>query len=186
MLKAVLVVLTATVSAAYAQVPTSKTMTAICAEEMGSGFSWKNGKWEPAKFKTDTKFHVKRYSTEELQERKKNATENAPWRCLAETDDMEKVIDVSRIGEVGKFVRRGCYIINELGRKPLPMLDAEVCYESYDKSELVKVQCQAMHFHPNGLFIRLPWSTAMDVSQSPKDDYKDSLSLAVGKCSSID
>lgn len=173
-------------ASASAERPPAKPYTAICQEDMASGFSWSGGKWAPARFKSDTKLHIKRYSSEQVQASESSSSNilERPLSCLNE--NLDKTFELSPVGGAERFARRSCYLVKEFGQKAAPFVDAEVCIETYEKNSIAKVECKSVHFNPNGLFIRLPWRTAMDVSASPENDYKDSLSLAVGKCSSVD
>ena len=166
-----------------AQISSPTALNAVCIEEQASGFNWKGGRWQPAKYQSDEKLHIRRLTPEEVS---KDAAEtfDRPISCL--NMDLKTAHDVSGFGETGKLARRACYSIKEFGKEALLMISAELCTEIFNNTVLEKVECKSMHFSPNGLFIRLPWYQAMNTSSKPQNDYKDSLVIAVGKCSVLD
>lgn len=166
-----------------AQIPQATAMNVICAEEQASGFNWAKGRWLPVQYKSSDKIHIRRLTPSEVKKDVPNSFDR-PIPCLGA--DLETVFDVSRFGENGRYARKACYSIKDFGKEALLSMSAELCTEEFNNGALEKIECKSMHFSPNGLFIRLPWYVAMDINPLPKNDYKDSLVIATGKCSALD
>jgi hypothetical protein len=72
--------------------------------------------------------------------------------------------------------------VKEFGQPTLPM-KAEMCVEEFEKTKIKQVDCSGFIFKPDGSFMQS--QTTVDLNPSPKDDYKDSLALTVGTCSTL-
>lgn len=145
---------------------------ALCVAEKETGFNWTNGAWTPANFKADTKIIAEKIDPVLAAEKSKGLR---PIMC-----------DEQKEQAFGDFAATtACYYIRELGSKAIPVVaGAEKCTEYSEKKVLQSISCNRMTFTPDGNFIRFPWH--MDIDPSPKNGYKDSLVLTVGKCAKID
>lgn len=152
---------------AYAEDITS--FKAICIREKASGFSWKDGEWTQANFKPGNQILVQKldfqtFASKPIQER--------PILCQSEPTQ-----------EYGNTkISKGCYLIKEVGA-PAYIFSAEMCAEIMEGNAIKSIQCRRLSFHPDGPFIEFPWHA--DIDPKPKDNYKDSLVLHVGKCSRL-
>lgn len=149
---------------------TIKPFKSICISNHETGFNWSNGEWMPAKFKTQ------KYILEKIDYEKEinasNSTER-PFLCSAPK--------VQKIDE-GSDLVTACYAISEFGGPPRTNLDARDCIEGFRFGNIQMIQCRGIgNFKPNGLFVKLPSQTSMDLS-SDREKNKDSISLAVGTC----
>jgi hypothetical protein len=133
---------------------------ALCVSDKETGFNWKSGDWVQTNFKAGEKLLVQK---------------------LAEPQPFCKEEAIVTSG--GITVTKGCYRINVVGSPPDPLFGVESCDEILEQQSVKVVHCRRFSFHPDGRFIKLPWHS--DISNSPKDDYKDSLVLSVGKCSRL-
>lgn len=156
--------------------------TLICIEEQSSGFSWENGQWKPARFKAGDKYQVRRLDPRTLKD---VAATDEPIACRSGDFFTGHKLE-SFLGEDATFIRSACYTIKRFGEKSIPMFDGEICAEEFTRTELKKVECKSMHFKPNGAFIKLPVYTSMDLDPKPTNDYKDSMALGLGTCSTLD
>ncbi|RYF83963.1 MAG: hypothetical protein EOO29_01390 [Comamonadaceae bacterium] len=141
----------------------------ICISDKETGFNWKSGEWVQANFKAGTKLLVQKLDIEAYAAR---PPDERPHMCKPEPGTSFGTLSTSR----------GCYLVKEMGA-PSSLLSAEMCDEILDKNNLNVVHCRRFSFHPDGRFIQFP--SHADISSNPKDDYKDSLALAVGKCSRL-
>lgn len=175
----VLTLLSCVSAGAIAQSPDQKYSTTVCAEDMASGFNWESGEWKTARFKSSRKILIRKLARNEVVQTGNFLS--TPWLCLrADLDTINKILP-----EQG--MRNGCYLVKDFEQKNSSISDADVCNERLNSlGEIEKVECERVHFHPQGNFIRLPWLAAMDISSNPKNGYKDSLNIGVGKCSSLD
>ena len=142
---------------------------AICASEKETGFNWRNGQWVQSTFRSGTqtivqKIDLKKNSELPLLERANQCKTEAPRIFGTWTES------------------RGCYLIKEVG-SPKTTLHGEMCSEHFVSSTLLKIVCKSMTFVPDGNYSSSPEYS--DISSNPKNDYKDSLVLAVGQCSRL-
>jgi hypothetical protein len=79
-------------------------------------------------------------------------------------------------------ITEACYLVKEFGRETLPT-HGEMCYETFQNKTLESISCKKITFLPNGSFIELPWHA--DIDSKPKNDYKDSLILSIGSCTTL-
>ena len=143
--------------------------SAICVEEQATGFNWDNKRWVKANFKGETHI-VSRIPLEKYKE----TTDNNFLMC----SDKE-------IKSYGKFdYIYECYSVAKIGTKPT-MLDSRTCTEVWENKQLLYVDCSnhssKFHFQPAGNFIKQPWHSDL----RSDEQYKDSLTLSVGKCTTI-
>jgi len=147
--------------------------TSICIEDKSTGFNWENRGWVAVKFVADEKFIVQKIPPAEYK------PANGMWHMSCESrQDFNP-------GNGGKKVTFGCYNVRKFGRELMPF-SSDMCMEIWDGSTLEEINCSKtdppFFFLPDGAFIRYPRRASIDLSTNPKDNYKDSLSLAVGKC----
>ena len=155
---------------------------ALCVQEKAAGLNWKDGAWVPANFGGD-----KRKLLVQKVDFAANASKPHGQRfvfCKAEA---------KRSQEADYMVVDACYMWREFGTELNVMFDADMCREFYIEGKLDHVACSsvnrgqgALTFHPDGNFIELPSGGNLNISAKPKNDYKDSLAIAVGKCSRLD
>ena len=143
---------------------------ALCVTDESTGFNWKDGDWVKANFKADKKVLVIKIDMAENNAKPKNERQ---LRCEAERGFDEGF---------GSVINSACYLVKEMGHKPLPY-DAGMCAESFNEGVLKSIECDHFTFLPDGAFVQ--YSNSEDVSRFPKDDYKDSIYVSVGKCNKI-
>ena len=153
----ILLMLLSSHGALNAQQTSPKPFKTLCVSEKETGFNWVSGDWVQANFKPEEKILIQKI------------VGSAPT-CKPDVKD-------------GMFGTTGCYLIKSLGTSPTFLGIPENCDEISEKNSLKVVHCPKISFHPNGRFIRFPWHA--DISDNPKNGNKDSLILAVGKCSRI-
>lgn len=145
--------------------------SAICTAEQSTGFNWQAGNWSRANFKPNTYIVVR-------------GGDGGPF-CM----NVEKPTDSSYEG--GEFHTRSvCMNIREFGEK-VEKVPSQMCTEYYTKQGNadweVEVGCDhwstKFSFKLDGPFIRS--YVPADLQDRPKDDYKDSLAISVGKCARI-
>lgn len=144
--------------------------TSLCLEDQSNGFGWKRGAWEATQFKADKKYLIQKIAPEKYKE--------MGTLCRAKE---------ARVG--GNYrVEYGCYNMREMGEE-IRGFTSTMCSETWENNALKKISCDepiigAQYFFlPDGNYIRFPWHS--DIDQNPKDQYKDSLSISVGKCSVV-
>jgi hypothetical protein len=149
-------------------VQTLKPFKSLCISDQETGFDWKDGKW------ISKKFIPEKYILSKLDYEKAIASEkfiDRPMAC--------GLPKVTKIDEKTSYVS-ACYAIYTFGSSPIIAVDAQDCIESFTNGNIDFVQCSNVgRFNPNGLFVKLPPSTSMDLSNKTS---KDSISLAVGTC----
>ena len=159
----------ACLTAAAAEIPSVPLFKSICAREKATGFNWKAGSWVQTNFLPDRKLLVQKIDFA--------ANQKKPV--------MERFI-ICRPEESVDFLlstaTQACYLIKQFGQQHLPT-DGEMCVESFEGKTLKSIACRKLTFLPNGPFIELPWH--MEVDPKPRDDYKDSLVLSVGTCTTL-
>ena len=148
--------------------------TVLCEEEQSTGFNWEDGGWVRTKFIT-SKIIIKKVKWDEkyvfcTEQEIKNRTEY---------EDLKWVY--------------GCYESKRFGEEwsSYPRYAVKVCSEWWeeinDEFVLQSVKCddspQEINFAPNGYFHKSYFHS--NLSSKPKDDYKDSLYVSVGKCSTL-
>lgn len=146
------------------------TFSALCVADESTGFNWKDGNWVRTTLKADSKILVVKIDMAENSAKPKNERQ---LRCEAERGFDEGF---------GSVINSACYLVKEMGHKPLPY-DAGMCAESFNEGVLKSIECERFTFLPDGGFVQ--YSKSEDVSSLPKDGYKDSIYVSVGKCSRI-
>ncbi len=141
----------------------------VCASEQESGFNWRKGAWVAVTFKAGTQTLIQKLDVVALQS-----------KPLLERPTLCKVEAPTVFGTWTE--NKACYLIRDIG-SPKTTLNAEMCSEHFLDDKLLKVSCRSMTFVPDGPYVSTP--EYPDISASPKDDYKDSLVLSVGKCSRL-
>ncbi len=136
--------------------------TLFCEGEKSTGFNWKRGNWHKASFITE-KHIIKKLNPEESS------------RCTS----MDNRSDF----------KDGCYNIRVLGEN-FNDSKTEKCIEYWWPGEskvnhLARIICSnsGWKIKPNGWFHKATLNSSL--SDSPEGDYKDSLSLTIGKCSTL-
>ncbi len=168
-------------SPAFAQITDPKVFfTSMCITEKSTGFNWKQGRWEYTRFK-ETKYIIEKLQPEEF---KTGASIPKSGDCKSE---LEKK-DARFFDDWGYSY--GCYNLREFG-DPFYSHRSHVCSERWKgkapNRALESVDCvgspEPITFAPNGWFHRA--SIHGYIENRPKDDYKDSLAVEVGKCAVI-
>ena len=159
----------ASLTTAAADLPSMPLFKAICAQEKATGFNWKAGAWTQANFAPDRKLFVQKIDFAANQ--KRPPLERFMLCRPEESMDL-----------LWTTATQACYVIKQLGQQHL-QTDGEMCVESFNGKTLKSIACRKLTFLPNGAFIELPWH--MEVDPKPKDDYKDSLILSLGTCTTL-
>jgi hypothetical protein len=150
----------------------------LCVEENSTGFNWGNGNWKQRNFKNN------KYLAQKLK------IEN-PTDTPGKKPESGVCFDSIQYRQESKNntydVSWGCYNIRAIGSTFYPY-NSEVCREIWEKPEsgtkyLLRVFCNDLYFNPNGWFHRASLHGA--TGNKPKDDYKDSLVISVGKCTTF-
>jgi hypothetical protein len=144
----------------------------LCVREKETGFNWKNGDWVQANFSPGKQILVQKIDVDAAKD-KAPLTENMFQPCRPEESrDLKVVIHTT-----------ACYVVKEIGT-PTTILNVQMCTERFNyKHALQDVRCEQVTFQPDGGFIERP--LYVDVDLHPPKDYKDSLALAVGRCTRI-
>jgi hypothetical protein len=153
----VLLTLSCVHSTLSAQQSAPRPLKTLCVSEKETGFNWVSGDWVQTNFKAGEKLLIQKI------------VEPTPY-CKADTTP-------------SSLSTKGCYQIKVLGSPPSFLDFPDECDEISEKNSLKVVHCRKISFQPDGRFIRLPWHA--DIFENPKNNTKDSLVLAVGKCSRI-
>jgi hypothetical protein len=149
-----------------------KPFTSLCIADDSTGYNWRNGKWIQANFNT------KRYLLQKLDYEKQINSENVIDRPLSCDKPTATIINASK----NNVVVKACYSLRNFGSKLNVLAESQNCYESFKNGELELIQCPGLgNYKPDGLFVKLPSYISMDLSNNK--DEKDSISLAIGKCS---
>lgn len=171
-----------TCSSATAQVATgprgASEFTSLCEEAEGTGFNWRNGGWVKTQF-VEEKLIVRKLTSFEQGEQ----PDGTFVRCFdflkGEPFTADTIAWLS-----------GCYRVGKLGQENPTTAWCTEYYRKPGKSwALDSVVCKAddfpaeLSFRPDGAFTYT--FTHSNVDPKPKDDYKDSLKISHGKCSTI-
>lgn len=140
---------------------TGQTMaaTSLCVEDAATGFNWENGKWVQSNFITST------YVIRPLSE-------------------SEKIGDLCRaVVSASIDKRQVCYVRHEVGETPTSGNVSQCTEYPLGSTETSVVRCDKgfaeYQFEPNGEFL------LTRTMNTGGDDYRDSLAIAVGKCSVV-
>ena len=143
--------------------------TIRCESDETVGFNWRDGSWTKVNFREST--YIFKKLDHRLEDR---SVGTCRFSIAGETDLVEK----------GKFMGLNrCYSVQEFGEgKPT----VKVCKEYYVDGEIDSIRCGSYNeyaFHPYGQLLLSPHHR--NVKSNPKDDYKDSFSIGVGKCAQM-
>ena len=159
----------------------TSTFTSQCISKNETGFNWERNWWVSMDYRPGKIFLVKKLDHSETAFKGKEISDT-PNRCKNIED---RVYDLGFFDD-GDKAREACYSIKAHGSTESLFFNAEKCNELYDKTgKLKEVQCTQMRFAPDGLFIRLPWESSMNLNPYPDKGEKDSLNLSVGTCSRL-
>jgi hypothetical protein len=144
----------------------------LCIGEKSTGFNWHNHEWNFAHFKPE------KYLVEKLK------AERSQLTALCWSGTKEKTRHEFAAGALDW----GCYSVRE-GEPGLgPPHLAHLCLEDWKTVNgsfvLQSVSCEEIKFKPDGNFTAVQWSGG-DAELAEKSNYKDSLSITVGRCSII-
>lgn len=153
----------------------------LCVSNQGAGFNWSNGGWQHALFES-SRYIVKKITPPKTrQEAKQKDMLMAYVNCVV----LAKGTEDKDYGDVKHL--NSCIAIQKTGNA---LATFELCNERHVQSKdgnnwRVDFQCPSkiFFFEPNGWFHS--GSVLADVERQPKDDYKDSLVIEVGKCADI-
>jgi hypothetical protein len=160
----------AVASPLFAQVTpqTLKPFKSLCIDEKSTGYNWNNSRWDVATF------NLSKYTLEKVDYDKGMLSEKVIDRPLSCGRPTATNIDNE------KDIVLACYAVNRFGRPTYNAVHAANCLESFKGGVIQSIYCSGVgSFRPNGLFIKLPTPTALDVSDSI---YKDSMVVSVGTC----
>lgn len=151
----------------------------LCISDKGTGFNWKNGSWE------QVTFVEKRFVVSKVHISKEENELQAVLSCNENTFRMSE--EEFSFGDIVRKYYNSCLKLQEFGEKYATYLP---CTETHSRKgnswEDVTFTCASSqemfhmrggHFHTGRIHGGL--------SPNPKDDYKDSLSIFVGKCANI-
>lgn len=151
----------------------------LCIEDEKTGFNWENGAWVSANFTPD-KLVVSKITLSQ------DPDQDLFARFICE-DVAEKREDT--ITE-NFLTYHSCLSVQKLGSDTPVYMN---CYEGHFRMKEKKndwevfLECESswhsFNFRPNGSFIKSYVHGQVDAN--PKNDYKDSLSISVGKCADI-
>jgi|GEM_PF-1947539 len=169
----------------------------LCEVEKSTGFHWKKRDWHQANFITGQKYIIKKHS--------KSLNINSPeYISYGSKSERCKYGQEKDYISTGYLKTDGCYSIKIFGEKD-KWSSYGLCKEHWDKDEqsnlsLSQINCDTLttgswKISPNEWFHKSMVHSSLEAN--PKgfkgdgiisgipDDYKDSLSLTVGKCSEI-
>ncbi|WP_435187477.1 hypothetical protein ACMAZA_04820 [Pseudothioglobus sp. nBUS_23] len=169
--------------------------TLLCEIEDSTGFNWSNGNWYQANFKAGQKYIIKKQDDEK--------SEDADDYDYAKVKNMFCSYGQEAESDNASYITRdGCYMIKEFGEESTAF-NSKLCRERWSKDsqgslKLDKVDCSVwgnpeVRFKPNGL---IHVHNLGSLESSPKGvidngvtiippDYKDSMYIAFGRCSTI-
>jgi hypothetical protein len=143
----------------------------LCIGEKSTGFDWRNNQWNFTRFKPE------KYFIEKLK------PERSAQTLLCWSDAQEK----KRHETNDMALDWGCYSIRE-GDEQGRAGPSHLCLEEWkavNRSLVLQgVSCDEIKFKPNGNFEAVQWSGG-EAALAEKSNYKDSLSITVGRCSII-
>lgn len=133
----------------------------LCEDDLRIGFNWENNKFVQRKYKNE-KLILKKINHNEKSE----FFEICKSKLYREKDFVTS--DYARLNR--------CYTRQSMGGNPFP----KFCSELYrgKNFKLDQIKCEQISFNPDGLFLDKPF----DVSLAKSSSYKDSFSIAHGKC----
>ena len=151
--------------------------TALCLSEDSTGFDWRDKKWIHTRFKSGEKYIAKKIPIEMYE---------TPEKRLA--NDLDFCNEAEATGRTTKGAFTGfvevCYEIKDMGSKG-GVWASRTCTEFWEDGVLEKISCNEHNpqffFLPEGAYISYPWHSNIDQTA----DAKDSLSIEVGVCSTI-
>jgi hypothetical protein len=167
--------MTAAVMAAGIATP-SQALTVLCLEDSSIGFNWTEEEWTPSKYPPESYIVKKLEASDPLG--------SACFDLMAHIGRSATPVKSEYSGSSST----SCYARYGVGSEPT-MLDVEMCTEMWtDDGSLNAVYCQEgilakFNFSPNGEFVIDRTFAVPRLSQKPE---RDSLVLAVGKCSVIE
>ncbi len=154
--------LTVSPAPASDEYPWPEEYTILCSSEERSGLNWVNGTWKPAQFKNTQRLIVK-------------SNENRCGEALRGDIHLKS----------GYHSKQVCLNERELGDKYDPVYSYYCEEHFYEINGDLYINCDIpkLLLTPNGGYHLAKISDIID--KFPKDDYKDSQFVEVGKCSMI-
>ncbi len=157
------------------------TFTVMCVTEKSTGFKWRNGDWEYARFETGRRIVIEKLEPEPV------ADPTNPPRSGSCKESMESEQKEARhVERSGRAY--GCYNVRDGGDEFSPF-DSQVCEERWRRRDRQGVLLRAttcddpfgrIVFATDGWFHR--GIVHPMIAKYPKDGRKDALVLEVGKC----
>jgi len=153
----------------------------LCITDGSTGFNWVNGGWKRTNFKT-YKIVISKITPPRNPEEARNSKEKygfmVYYECRKQMNENE-----TGDGEFRKF--NACLKVQRLGEEHP---DIKGCSEFHSKFNEMKnwktqITCEGLNFTPNGHFHKANIHDQLEAK--PKNDYKDTLSISVGKCADI-
>lgn len=168
--------------------PSTPPFKSICTRNQTIGFNWNEGNWAQATFSRNKDFLLveKVDCASDLLRRKFDGLDKCEQGVTVEKLFKESPAGSSDIHSgagILNFDIMSYYLVRKLGESANPHR-VESCFERF-YGKLVHITCpeSRIRFLPNGLFIELPSDSSVDVEST--SNYKDSLAISVGKCSSL-
>ena len=159
----------------------------LCISDQGTGFNWKKGSWEQVNFVED-RFVVSKIDVPDIPPE--------GWKGLEPEERLNIWITIRcdksdfREETEGDFrIYHSCLKLQGLGEKYAKYFECNELHYKEENSWVTKFNCRSGPAHSlsmtkDGNFIRS--SVPSDLSSDPKNDYKDSLSIFVGRCASVE
>jgi len=155
---------------------------AICIADQTIGYNWENGDWKSGSYAPD-KYIVQKLELEDQKAIENIGRTTKSYPCFY--DRNWKSIP-SEWGD--EFIISGCYNVRKAGSEFYASV-SQTCSETWkkdsetDTKSLKSVNCEHFKFRPNGWFHKSRIHNHTE--NKPEKDYKDSLLLTVGKCSTL-
>lgn len=169
--------------------PFTPLFKSICTPSTSIGLSWKQDDWEPSLFdrrkdslmveKVDCASYLRRPESEQFNK----CGPEAPLSAIRKGGYDGSANILAGAGVI-IFDTVSHYSIRLMGQS-FQANQVETCFERYYGGRLMHITCpdSRIRFLPNGMFIETPSDSSVDVRSV--GNYKDSLAITVGKCSSL-
>ncbi len=172
------------ISSANAVSSVDESFTSLCIADSSVGFNWENNDWKSVNFTPGEKDLVKRLNPSDIKN----------YQCSQTKNRENDVFYTNQFINEPQLSRYGCYAIKPFGSDfdvnyPIDCLEIWSTFKRVSEDidpkirRLESVQCWARNFYfsPNGRFHKA--SLHGDVRRTIQ--FKDSLSLSEGKCSTL-
>jgi len=156
-----------------------RSLQQVCIADQATGFNWENGRWVRTQFKEKTYVVSKIDPPKDLAQAENSGRLYEFLACRAVGEELE--------GDDNHKFFNTCLMVHTMGEKNPRYMG---CTEVHRRDEatgtwVVWIACgdSNFYFEPNGNF-HLGTIHGF-VGAKPKDDYKDSLVISVGRCAGL-